>query len=58
MDADAAARLRALAATQDGLVTLAQAIVHGVKPAEIDSEIRAHRWTALIRGVYLLDPDL
>jgi hypothetical protein len=57
MDTDAAAHLRALAATQDGLVTLAQAIARGMRPAEIDSEIRAGRWTALLRGVYLLDPD-
>lgn len=49
--------LRALAAVQDGLITAVQARTAGMSKAAIDVEVRAGRWVALLRGVYLIDLD-
>jgi hypothetical protein len=49
--------VRARAATQDGLITAAQAREAGMAKAAVDLEVRRHRWVPLLRGVYLVDRD-
>jgi hypothetical protein len=51
-------RLRALAASQDGLVTAAQALRVGLSYDAIRTRRRRGEWRALARGVYLLDADM
>lgn len=50
--------LRALAATQRCLLTTAQCLAAGLTPSDIRTEIRAGRWIAVLRGVYLIDAEM
>ncbi len=55
---DSEPRLLALAATQDGLATAAQALRLGYSRAVISNRVRSGRWRSVAPGVYLVDPDL
>ncbi|WBB55913.1 type IV toxin-antitoxin system AbiEi family antitoxin domain-containing protein [Verrucosispora sp. WMMD573] len=47
-----------MAATQDSVVTLAQARAAGLTVHEVHRLCRAGRWRAMARGAYLVDADL
>ncbi|MDQ1694840.1 MAG: hypothetical protein QOJ03_193 [Frankiaceae bacterium] len=49
---------RERAARQDWLITAEQAYALGVLPSEMASRLRSRECHALLRGVYLCDPDL
>lgn len=50
--------IKSIAASQDGVVTKAQAIGAGLARHEVDTLCRSGRWRRLARGVYLVDADL
>jgi predicted transcriptional regulator of viral defense system len=52
---DALNLIRRVASSQDGVVTLAQAISAGVAKYEIDRLCRSGRWRRVARAVYLVD---
>lgn len=56
MDADIA--VRDLAASQESLVTTAQALAAGLNRADIFTRVRRREWLTLTRGVHLVDADL
>lgn len=55
---DAFTLTRSIAASQDGIVTLAQARDAGLRKHEIDSLCRSGRWQRLGLGAYLVDAHL
>ncbi|HWB67023.1 MAG TPA: hypothetical protein VG708_09370 [Mycobacteriales bacterium] len=55
MDRNDLAALRALAATQDGLVTAPQARRFGVTWCDVERNRRRNDWARLAQGVYLID---
>lgn len=55
---DALAIVRRVAATRDGVVTLAQARAAGFSVHDVHRFCRAGRWRAIARGGYLVDADL
>jgi predicted transcriptional regulator of viral defense system len=52
---DAFDLIRKVASSQDGVVTLAQAVSAGVAKYEIDRLCRSGRWRRVARAVYLVD---
>ncbi len=58
MHRDALARVQAIAAQQDGVITHQQALECGISWSAMRSLIRTGRWLRVTRGVYLIDADL
>ncbi|MFF5213984.1 type IV toxin-antitoxin system AbiEi family antitoxin domain-containing protein [Micromonospora sp. NPDC000442] len=55
---DALTVVRRVAATQDSVITLAQARAAGLTVHEVHRLCRAGRWRVVARGVYLVDAEL
>lgn len=49
--------IRSVAATQDGVVTLTQALSAGLRKHEVESLCRGGRWRRLALGTYLIDAE-
>jgi very-short-patch-repair endonuclease len=49
---------RAVAAAQDGVLTLRQAADAGLSPSDVKVRVRRGEWRGLLRGAYLIDADM
>ncbi len=57
MPVDLASAIRAIVSRQDGLLTAQQARSVGLTKYDVDNAVRAGRWLALLRGIYLIDAE-